>query len=55
MNEQAELLTYVDMFTFAMIELNLYLDVYPNDKNMIELYNKYRHNKQQLVDNYEEK
>ena len=29
MNEQAELLTYVDALTFAMIDLNLYLDVYP--------------------------
>jgi len=42
MNEQAELLTYVDALTFAMIDLNLYLDVYPNDREALELFNQYR-------------
>ena len=35
MNEQAELLTYVDALTFAMIDLNLYLDLHPTDESML--------------------
>jgi hypothetical protein len=36
MNEQAELLTGVDTLGFAAHDLNLYLDVYPEDRRMIE-------------------
>ena len=53
MNKQAELLTNIDSLGFAMIDLNLYLDVYPNDRQMIELYNQYRKQKQELKDQYE--
>ena len=55
MNEQAELLTYVDMFTFAMIELNLYLDVYPNDKEALKLFNEYRMQADEYTKKYESK
>ena len=30
LNEHAELLTYLDMLDFAMIDIGLYLDVFPN-------------------------
>ena len=36
-----------------MTELNLYLDVNPNDSNMIRLYNKYLIDKKKLCDDYE--
>ena len=39
MNEQARMLTDIDALGFAMIDLNLYLDVYPNDREKINLYN----------------
>jgi len=55
MNEQAELLTYIDSLKFAMIDLNLYLDVYPNDKKAIDLFNQYRNQKNQLTEQYESK
>lgn len=44
MNEQAEMLTYIDALYFACIDLSLYLDINPNDKDAIELYNVYRTN-----------
>lgn len=55
MNEQAELLTYIDSLCFACIDLGLYLDLYPDDKNMIELFNKYREQKKQYEREYESK
>ena len=52
-NKQAEMLTNIDALGFAMIDLNLYLDVYPNDKGIIELYSKYRDQKEDLIKKYE--
>ena len=53
MNEQAKLLTNIDALSFAMIDLNLYLDVFPNDKEKINLYNEYRKEKEVLLKEYE--
>ena len=55
MNEQAELLTYVDALTFAMIDLNLYLDVYSNDREALELFNQYRMQTDEYTKKYESK
>ena len=55
MNEQAVLLTYVDALTFAMIDLNLYLDVYPNDREALELFNQYRMQTDEYTKKYESK
>ena len=55
MNEQAELLTSIDALCFACIDLNLYLDLYPDDKNAIELFNKYRVQKMKYEKEYENK
>ena len=44
LNEQAEMLTYIDALCFACVDLGLYLDVNPDDKDAIELYNLYRTN-----------
>lgn len=55
MNEQAELLTYIDALCFATIDLSLYLDVYPNDKSVIDLFNQYRNEKKKLTEEYESK
>ena len=35
LNEQADMLTYIDALCFAIIDLNFYLDLHPNDSNMI--------------------
>lgn len=55
MNEQAELLTSLDALGFAMIDLNLYLDVFPNDREKINLYNQYRKEKEEILKEYESK
>ena len=52
-NKQAEMLTDIDALSFAMIDLNLYLDVYPNDSEKIELYNNYLNQKEELIKKYE--
>ena len=52
-NEQAEMLTKIDALKFAMIDLNLYLDINPEDKEYIELYNKYRKETESLLSQYE--
>lgn len=55
LNEQAKQLTRIDSLQFAMKDLNLYLDVYPDDKNMINLYNNYRTELNETINNYENK
>lgn len=55
MNEQAETLTEIDSLCFALIDLGLYLDVYPNDRDIINLYNNYLSRKTELTNNYEKK
>lgn len=54
-NEQAELLLNVDQTTFAAHELKLYLDIYPNDTNMINLYNEYQKIASEQIKAYERK
>lgn len=54
MNEQAELLTYLDMYEFACIDLALYLDVNPNDQEIINLYNQLNNEKVNVMSKYEE-
>ncbi len=44
MNEQAEMLTYIDSLAFALYDMALYLDIYKDDKDAINLYNQYRTN-----------
>ena len=55
MNEQAEMLTYIDALCFACIDLSLYLDVFPNNKDAINLFNKYNSQKKNFMDKYQEK
>lgn len=55
MNEQAKLLTNIDALGFAMIDLNLLLDVYPNNQEAINLFNQYRKQKESLTNEYESK
>lgn len=55
MNEQAEMLTYIDSLCFACIDLGLYLDVYPNDRNATLLFNQYRDQKNNLINDYQNK
>lgn len=53
MNKQAEMLTYMDMYSFAAHDLNLFLDVHPNDQIVIDLFNKYRREANKLIVDYQ--
>lgn len=55
MNEQAELLTYIDAYCFAAHDINLYLDTNPNDRDMIELFKKYTEEANSIIAQYEHK
>lgn len=55
LNEQADLLTYIDAFSFAAHDIALYLDIYPKDPDMIQLFNKYKNETNRLVKEYENK
>ena len=52
-NKKEELLFNILMYKFALKELNLYLDVYPNNNQMLNLYNKYLIEEKQLCNQYE--
>lgn len=55
MNEQAELLTYIDALGFATIDLDLYLDNFPDDRKALELFNQYRSLKDEYMSEYQNK
>ena len=54
-NEQAKMLTDINSLCFAMVDLNLYLDINSTDKDKINLYNNYREKYNMLIDKYEAK
>lgn len=54
-NEQADMLTYIDSLTFAMIDLGLYLDVNPDDQKTINLFNQYRVENNKMMEQYQNK
>ena len=41
------------MYKFALNELDLYLDIYPNDTMMLNLYKKYQTEEKQLCNEFE--
>ena len=53
-NKQAEILTTIDSLTFALIDLGLYLDIYPDDKSALELYNYYKDSCEKYTKEYED-
>ena len=52
-NEQAELLLNVNQTTFAAHDIKLYLDTNPNDREMINMFNKYQQQAQDAIKEYE--
>ncbi len=54
-NEQAKMLTTLDALCFALTDLNLYLDIYPDDRDMLELFNQYRIQINNIKTIYEDK
>ena len=54
-NERDELLLKIQIYCFVSHELNLYLDIYPNDTSIIGLYNQYKEEANKLEKIYENK
>ena len=54
-NEQEKMLYELDSISFAAHELNLYLDMHPEDQSMVTLFNDYRRKLEELTKNYEDK
>lgn len=52
-SERSKLLNEIRMFKFALIDLDLYLDVKPGDVSAINLYNNYLNQEKILCDEYE--
>ena len=54
-NEKEELLFNISEYSFMMHELNLYLDVNPNNKEALNKFNEYRIKTDELIIKYERK
>jgi len=54
-SEREDMLLQIMEYTFAMIDLQLYLDIYPNDKDALRLFNTYLSNKKELTNMFEQK
>lgn len=51
-SEQERMLREIGMIDFVVIEMNLYLDTHPHDKNAIEYFNHYVRMKNQALRDY---
>ena len=54
-NEQEKLLHDIGILDFVVIELTLYLDTHPNDRNAMEYFNHYNRMSNQAKKEYSEK
>lgn len=54
-NDQEKLLYNIQTICFAAHDLNLYLDMNPNDQSMITLFNDYLKKEEELIKEYESK
>lgn len=54
-SEREDLIMQIDEQRFAIIEMNLYLDIYPNDKNALNNFNNYLRKEKELINLYESK
>ena len=55
MSERDQMLIYLDALSFATVDINLYLDNFPNDKDMIALFNQYRMETERVRSEFESK
>ncbi len=51
--EQERMFLELSRMSFAAHELNLYLDLHPDDMSILQLFNDYRQKSNQLIQNYE--
>ena len=48
-----DLLLKIQAYSIALMDLNLYLDVFPNDNTLTNLYRQYKEEKEKLVNEFE--
>ena len=53
MNQKQKALLEVQMYSFVAHEINLYLDIYPDNKKMVELYHHYATKAKEATKAYE--
>lgn len=53
-SEQEEILMYLDSLGFAAHDINLYLDIYPKDRDMIEAFANYRKEANKVMEKYQQ-
>ena len=53
MNEKERMMLEIQQLDFAIKDINLYLDVHPNDRCMIRKFNEYLNTKERLLDEYQ--
>ena len=51
-NPKDELLYKIQMYSFALKDLNLYLDVYPEDRNMLKIFQEYKSKLEEYKNKY---
>lgn len=51
--ERERLLLEIQMYSFAMWDLNLYLNTHPTDRNVIRMFDQYRNSYKKAKENYE--
>ena len=54
-SEREDMLLQIMEYNFAIIDLQLYLDMYPNDRDALKLFNAYLNKKKDLTNMFEEK
>ena len=50
---RAEQVRKIQELCFACVDMNLYLDTHPNDRNAVKLYQDYLRNAKQIMNKYE--
>lgn len=51
--KEEKLLLKIQAYSIALMDLNLYLDVFPNDNTLTNLYKQYKEEKEKLVNEFE--
>lgn len=54
-SEKEEMLFNISEYCFMMHEMNLYLDIYPDDREALNKFNEYRNKSNELILKYERK
>ena len=53
LSEQEQMLLMIDALCFAQDDISLYLTLYPNDRDMLELFNQYQKQEKAICNQYE--